>query len=81
LFRFFISGADFLLDYVYKKHPPKVPSYTKGEELDKTGTSKKRLMKAILFYHPDKQVLFGMEWKVLCEEITKYLNFNYETCK
>lgn len=38
-------------------------------------------MKAIIHYHPDKQVEYDMEWRILTEEITKYLNVQYEMLK
>ena len=65
-----------LLNYIYPKYPPKVKF-----EFEKSGlnsaTAKSYLMKAITHYHPDRQVEFGLEWKVLCGEITKYLNARY----
>lgn len=39
------------------------------------------MMKAITQYHPDKQSEFGMDWKVLSEEITKRLTAQYESMK
>ena len=44
---------------------------------------KKALQKAILHYHPDKSEpeKNGMKWKVLTEEITKFLTKRYECFK
>ena len=44
---------------------------------------KKLLTKALGVYHPDKvdEKVYGMKWKVLCEEITKMLTFHYEETK
>jgi hypothetical protein len=58
------------------KYPPKVKYELKEADLSST-TVKSFLMKAITHYHPDRQVPFGLEWKVLCGEITKYLNVRY----
>ncbi|CAG0896400.1 unnamed protein product [Darwinula stevensoni] len=65
-----------LLRHVYSKHPPK-----KGKLKDPldASTLKKRLKKALVHYHPDKNTVteHGMEWFVLCEEIYKYLSVKY----
>lgn len=50
---------------------------------DATENIKKALQKAILHYHPDKSEpeKNGMKWKILSEEITKYLTSRYELLK
>ena len=50
---------------------------------DSSKAYKKVLIKALAVYHPDKidEKLYGMKWKVLCEEISKMLNYHYETAK
>ena len=52
-------------------------------EKDAKDNMKKALQKAILHYHPDKSELEknGMKWKVLTEEITKFLTKRYEYIK
>lgn len=42
---------------------------------------KKAVLNAIIQYHPDKQMQYDMEWRILSEEITKYLNVRYEMYK
>lgn len=75
------SGTSFeLLDYVYKTHPPRA-TYTYDKTQVNHDNVKKTLMIAITRYHPDKQGAEDMEWKVLSEEITKYLTAKYETLK
>jgi len=72
-------GSSVLLKHVYSKHPPKNPAHVMGsldgEEL------KKSLQKAITHYHPDKAPADDRNWKVLCEEITKYLTSAYSRFK
>eukprot|EP01138_Halocafeteria_seosinensis_P012133 gb/GECG01012401.1/.p1 GENE.gb/GECG01012401.1/~~gb/GECG01012401.1/.p1 ORF type:complete len:451 (+),score=65.95 gb/GECG01012401.1/:1-1353(+) len=69
-----------LLKYVYEKHPPKESAHVLGP-LD-SDNLKKTLIKAISHYHPDKNAgKDSLQWTVLCEEITKMLNFRYEFFK
>ncbi len=70
------EGASELIDYIYEKHPPKRGEKPKGER-------KKRLKKALLHYHPDKQDLetHGLKWIVLSEEITVLLTHHYSHTK
>ena len=81
-----------LIKHLYTKYPPKITTWKKpsDEEIKKWGSVeseskdyKKILLKALSVYHPDKvdENLYGMKWKVLCEEITKMLNFHYERTK
>merc|ERR1712167_384858 len=57
------------------------------DALDKVAnadTIKKVLVKSSqLHYHPDKNIekLYGLEWHVLCMEISKHLNGKYNTLK
>lgn len=85
------SAVD-LITHVYDNYPPKNPSWqkpsdeamNKWEELEKDSKDyKKLLVKALSVYHPDKvdENLYGMKWKVLCEEITKMLTYHYEGTK
>ncbi|XP_037042295.1 uncharacterized protein LOC119078723 [Bradysia coprophila] len=69
-----------LLKYIYTNHPPKVSYDYKENSIDSTNI-KKALLNAIIQYHPDKQVQYDMEWRVLSEEITKCLNVRYECFK
>ena len=52
-------------------------------EKDAKDNMKKAFQKAILHYHPDKSEpeKNGMKWKVLTEEITKFLTKRYECFK
>jgi len=75
-------GATSLLQYLYKTHPPKNPTQTIPTETE----LKKQLIRCISHYHPDKQTLNeadpeSMKWYVLCEEITKILNYHYQILK
>ena len=73
-----------LINHLYAKIPPKcthtVPNDLKDDDNDGI---KKCILKAIRHYHTDKQFnkCEGMEWFVLCEEITKNLNSIYERYK
>jgi len=71
---------------IYKEFPPKRKDQELKGKKQKTvphDEVKKRLQKAILHYHPDKQdeKEHGMKWKVLCEEITKLFTRRYECFK
>ena len=80
------------IKHLYLNYPPKIASWKKPSDLEmkkweslESGSKecKKILIKALSVYHPDKvdEKLYGMKWKVLCEEITKMLNFHYEQTK
>jgi len=75
------KGVPELLKYLYTKYPPKVSYEFNEEDMEERIGHKQVLMKAITHYHPDRQVNFGLEWKVLCGEITKILTVRYETFK
>lgn len=69
-----------LLRYIYAKHPPKNPSETLGSL--ESNRIKRTLLEALRHYHPDKNGQKGSDqWKVLCEEITKFLTDKYEVLK
>lgn len=68
------------MKYIYTTHPPKVAFEYDEKSLDHENI-KKAVMKAIIQYHPDKQREYDMEWRILTEEITKYLNVRYERLK
>ncbi len=76
----FRNDAFKLLKYIYGTHPPKVSFNYDEKSLNGTHI-KKAVLNAIIQYHPDKQVLYDMEWRILSEEITKYLNVRYEGIK
>ncbi|XP_067650439.1 uncharacterized protein [Haliotis asinina] len=74
------------LQYVYKTFPPKNPLHVLADIKEKYPTYtmlKKLYQKAITHYHPDKADVErdGKKWKVLSEEITKYLTQHYENMK
>lgn len=79
------DDAGFLL-YVYDTFPPKI-KFKLPKPKDVQGKDKKVLkkffLKAVTYYHPDKQEVekFGMKWKILCGEITKMLTRIYEAYK
>lgn len=81
-------GAYKLLTYIYEKHPPRMSAYKPAVDLKKVkeanaDTIKKVLLTAQLHYHTDKNTaaIFGQEWSVLCEEISKLINLKYEVLK
>jgi hypothetical protein len=69
------------LRHIYKEHPLKNAEQKLLEPIE--GNEKKRLTKALLHYHTDKQNKdeLGEKWYVLCEEITKYLNVFFNKFK
>lgn len=78
------SGKDALLTHIYDKHPPKNASHRRktiapdGDDL----SMKQQLKKALTHYHPDTAAKEGDEkWRVLCQEIYKYVGAAYETFK
>ena len=74
-----------LLGHLQKNIPSDPPTEIAPDALDKNDRKamKKAIMKAITVYHTDKagNKRKGMEWQVLCEEITKQLNGFYENFK
>lgn len=86
-----------LLVHLYEVLPPKLPPPKKPKatpevdidfkeamknlDRDSKEAMKKALLKAVTHYHPDKNRKAGVEWLVLCEEITKRLNEYYEYTK
>ena len=81
-----------LIKFLYVNYPPKNPAWKKPSDEDMEKWSeldsdskeyKKLLVKALSVYHPDKvdENLYGMKWKVLCEEIRKMLTYHYEGTK
>ena len=82
------EGRDYqahaLLVHVFKEHPPK-NSDALSSDLDRDDTSsmKKAIRNAVITYNPDQNhnMVCGMEWHVLCTEISKLLNSVYERYK
>jgi len=76
-------GALFLLDFLYKNHPPKLavsfvfvpPPPTVEDGL------KKALLKAITHYHPDRQNNATIKERVKYQEITKFITEKYQMFK
>jgi tetratricopeptide (TPR) repeat protein len=68
------------LQWVYTTHPPKNPEHKIYSPLS-SETVKKAFQTSVLHYHPDKNVSWGDEWRVLSGEITKLLNACYEYYK
>mmetsp|Transcript_10343 Transcript_10343/g.15533 ORF Transcript_10343/g.15533 Transcript_10343/m.15533 type:complete len:314 (-) Transcript_10343:1689-2630(-) len=75
--------AHALLVHIYETLPPKKGSITTPLDKNSKEDMKKALLKAVTHYHPDKHYNkeAGVEWLVLCEEITKRLNEYYEHTK
>jgi DnaJ-domain-containing protein 1 len=79
-----------LIKFIYGKHPPRRKAGAKPDDKEnKAGEAshshptalKKRLRKALVDYHPDKQHHMkeqDVEWFVVAEEITKHLNAFYQ---
>lgn len=68
-----------LLKHIYKSHPPKIEGgfeLKTGLDYEDNSEMKKALLKAAVHYHPDKPInkSSGIEWYVMCEEITKRVN-------
>lgn len=70
-----------LLLHIYGVNPPKKGSLIDNLDRDDKEQMKKAVLKAVTHYHPDKNKEHGMEWLILCEEITKLLNGFYEHYK
>ena len=70
-----------LLKHIYVAHPPKGESITLKVDLDYENNAdmKRALLKAATHYHPDKpkNKSAGIEWYVMCEELTKQINEYY----
>lgn len=78
-----LNNKEFL-KHIYNKYKPKNPAHVFEEfDLKEDIQTKKRLQKAILHFHPDKVDVkeHGWEWKIMTEEITKYLTKRYEIIK
>ena len=82
------GSSEAFLRHIYQKHPPKRKELKLGKipdvESDTYWNDMKALLRnAIIHYHPDKIDIekHGNAWKVLCEEISKYLSSKYETFK
>ncbi|KAK3092544.1 hypothetical protein FSP39_004187 [Pinctada imbricata] len=74
------------LKFVYTRFPPKNPQNKLPAEMDGVldhKAVKKLLQTAVVHYHPDRADpdKNGMKWKVLSEQITKYLTNRYEVMK
>ncbi|XP_061188288.1 uncharacterized protein LOC133196411 [Saccostrea echinata] len=69
------------LKYVYVTYPPKNEAFKL--EKDAEENIKKALQKAVTHYHPDRSEpeKNGLKWKVMSEEITKFLTSRYEIQK
>lgn len=81
------AARDFLV-FLRENHPPKrAKDITKFDALlglkkaTQKKAQKKAVLRAITYYHPDKNVGADDEWFVLCEEITTCLNDFYEVAK
>jgi hypothetical protein len=79
-------SAHAILTHIHAKHPPKAEKCTfDSAKLDKDVTEdvKKAVLKALTYYHPDRTYnkSAGIEWLILCEEITKVLNNAYNRYK
>lgn len=80
-----------LLEHIYEKYPPKVEAFTRDPDKvlkaikDATADTIKRVIVhyALVHYHPDKnrEQDHGIEWYILCSEITKHLNGKYKKVK
>ena len=72
--------------FIYEEFPLKNPCTIPKRE-DVIGKDledlEKTFKKAVINYHPDRQdeEKFGIKWKILCEEITKYLTIFYEASR
>ena len=84
----FGGSSEALLRHVYEKHPPKRKEFKLGKIPEVGSDTYRKDMKALLrnaviHYHPDKIDVekHGTAWKVLCEEISKYLSCKYEIFK
>nr|XP_034304055.1 uncharacterized protein LOC105344738 [Crassostrea gigas] len=69
------------LKCVYNRYPPKNETFKLMEDAEEN--IKRALQKAVIHYHPDKSEpeKNGMKWKIMSEEITKYLTSRYEVLK
>ena len=77
-----------LCEYIFEKYPPKHISEYESRKpdfslMDPPLSGKRPLQKMVTLYHPDRvdKDKHGMEYFVLCEEITKILNRRYNNIK
>ena len=77
-----------LCEYIFEKYPPKhISEYESRKpcfsQMDPPHSGKRPLQKMVTLYHPDRvdRDKHGMEYFVLCEEITKILNRQYNSIK
>ncbi|MCO5551122.1 hypothetical protein L7F22_004619 [Adiantum nelumboides] len=70
-------GVDSFLKFLYTEHPHPDLKRKLNLSSEKIVKDKATLRKAISHYHPDLNIKYGDEWKVLCEEICKILNLKY----
>lgn len=81
------SDNEDFLKFIYKTFPPKKKTHKlklpKMTDQDSYTKMKKTLQKAVIHYHPDSvdEEKHGKKWKVLCEEVTKYVTQRYERMK
>ncbi|GLC46474.1 hypothetical protein PLESTM_001879400 [Pleodorina starrii] len=77
------KGAHVLVRHVYEHHPPPglSPDFSVTNEMVMGDRIKDTLRKAVIAYHPDKQVGKPAKWCILSEEITKELNCKYQSMK
>ena len=68
------------LHYLFEKYPPKMKQWKKPKQINRE-TGKKVFRWACVWYHPDKNQKWGMEWEVLCEEISKIVSKKYSIFK
>lgn len=78
--------ALFLLKHIYEQYPPKMEAFSPPKAdlaFDNNSDMKRALIKAVSHYHSDKPCNKnnGIEWYVLCEEITKLLNKYHDVFK
>ena len=72
-----------ILVFIYTNHPPKnSPDYELPKKIP-ADDLKKLYRKALGHYHPDKvdKEKHGMQWYVLCDEISKVLSSRYQNLK
>ena len=73
--------AQVLLKHVYRRHPPRREGAGSEAPTDfGEAVMRKNLLRAIQAYHEDKNLAatHGLEWHILCREITKQLNGKLE---
>lgn len=75
------KSSESLLKFLYAQHPHPDLRRNVVPILEDKKKVKSALKRALLHYHPDNNMQFGEEWKVLCEEICMFLNKKYENFK